>query len=473
MDTQVHELLFFHASSPQSENRFSTTNAEGYAYKVTQTRVGVESLVLTLVPRLRSSGLGISTSEIMDALSAMNYIDLSHRHEVEWALRTTLLKDSTYETAFHRAFNAVFPMERRELGNSRGQRDVGDSVSLLDALLADDDEAIDQALEETLGNSGISLQDGRSVGHHTQRALRAMNTPELYRKYLQGLESESEFDRSVNAAQAQAAIEQMKRRLDDLLSGQLRDETEQALEDPEDRKLLKAGADELVAMRQAMRPLARRLATKLGNKRRRGRAGLDMRKTIRASMGTGGVPVNPSLRKKRPSKPDLIIICDVSGSTAQFAPFTLTLLAAVHEEFRRVRSFVFIDGIVEITDLIDKNPGIIDPNHLLAKRGLIAHDGRSDYYAALQSFLDQWGESVTSKTTVLIAGDARSHDRPPATASIAEIGHRSRRLYWLNPEEQSEWNTNDSQMSAYQKHCTEAFQVSTIRELIQAVNVIV
>lgn len=437
------------------------------------TQVGVESLVLKLVERLRNSGLGISTSEIMDALAALNYIDLNKRHEIKWALRTSLLKDSTFETAFHRAFNAVFPMERKESARGPINQDPPESASLLEALVANDTEAIDQALEQTLSDSGISLQDGRSTGHHTQRALRAMKTPELYRKYLQGLESNSEFDRTVNAAQAQAAIEQMKRRLDDLLSGQLRDEAEQALEDPEDRKLLKAGADELVAMRQAMRPLARRLATRLGNKRRRGRAGLDMRKTIRASMGTGGVPVNPILRRKRPTKPDLIILCDVSGSTAQFAPFTLTLLAAVHEEFRRVRSFVFIDGIVEITELIDKNPGVIDPHHLLSKRGLIAHDGRSDYYGALQAFLDRWGDSVTSKTTVLIAGDARSHDRPPATEAIAEIGHRSRRLYWLNPEEHSEWDTLDSQMGAYQKHCTEVFQVSTIRELIQAVNVIV
>lgn len=437
------------------------------------TQVGIESLVLKLVERLRNSGLGISTSEIMDALVSLNYIDLNKRHEIKWALRTSLLKDSTFETAFHRAFNAVFPMERRESVRGPINQDPPESASLLEALVANDTEAIDQALEQRLNDSGISLQDGRSTGHHTQRALRSMNTPELYRKYLQGLESNSEFDRTVNAAQAQAAIEQMKRRLDDLLSGQLRDEAEQALEDPEDRKLLKAGADELLAMRQAMRPLARRLATRLGNKRRRGRAGLDMRKTIRASMGTGGVPVNPILRRKRPTKPDLIILCDVSGSTAQFAPFTLTLLAAVHEEFRRVRSFVFIDGIVEITELIDKNPGVIDPHHLLSKRGLIAHDGRSDYYGALQAFLDRWGDSVTSKTTVLIAGDARSHDRPPPTQAIAEIGHRSRRLYWLNPEEHREWDTLDSQMGAYQKHCTEVFQVSTIRELIQAVNVII
>ena len=437
------------------------------------TQLGVESLVLSITDRLRATGVPISTSETLDAVTAMSLIDLSNRRELKIALSTTLIKDNSFNTAFHRAFNSIFP-KLQPGNNSDFHQDPKDSQNeLLEALITGDDSTIDAALNNVMNQSGITVNDGRSVGHHAQRTLRSMGVPDLYRKYLHALDSQSEYERSVNAAQAQSAIDQMKRRLEDMLSGQLRDEVEQALDDPEDRKLLKAGADELAAMRQAMRPLAKRLATKLGNKRRRGRAGLDMRKTIRASMGSGGVPVNPVLRKKRPSKPDLIVLCDVSGSTAQFAPFTLMLLAAVHEEFRRVRSFVFIDGIVEITGLLENNPGVIDPNHLLARRGLIAQDGRSDYHRALAAFMEQWGESVTSKTTVIIAGDARSHDRPPAVESIAELGKRSRRLYWLNPEEKSEWDLLDSRMSNYQSHCTDTFQVSTIRELIQAVNVIV
>ena len=437
------------------------------------TQLGVEALVLSITERLRAVGVPISTSETLDAVTAMSLIDLSNRRELKIALSTTLIKDVSFNTAFHRAFNSVFPKWLPTNNSDFGQAPENSQNELLEALITGDDSTIDAALNNVIDQSGITIDDGRSVGHHAQRTLRNMGVPDLYRKYLQRLNSQSEYERLVNAAQAQSAIDQMKRRLEDMLSGQLRDEVEQALEDPEDRKLLKAGADELAAMRQAMRPLAKRLATKLGNKRRRGRAGLDMRKTIRASMGSGGVPTNPVLRKKRPSKPDLIVLCDVSGSTAQFAPFTLMLLAAVHEEFRRVRSFVFIDGIVEITGLLENNPGVIDPNHLLARRGLIAQDGRSDYFRALTAFMEQWGDAVTSKTTVIIAGDARSHDRPPAVESIAELGKRSRRLYWLNPEEKGEWDLLDSRMSDYQSLCTDAFQVSTIRELIQAVNVIV
>ena len=145
-------------------------------------------------------------------------------------------------------------------------------------------------------------------------------------------------------------------------------------------------------------------------------------------MGTGGVPVQPVLRRRRPTKPDLIVLCDVSGSTAQFAPFTLTLLHAVHQEFRRVRSFVFIDGIVEITEILASSPGVLDPHHLLARKGLIAKDGRSDYRRAFTTFVDTWADAVTAKTTVIIAGDARSHNRVPAIAEVAELEHRARRL---------------------------------------------
>jgi hypothetical protein len=190
-------------------------------------------------------------------------------------------------------------------------------------------------------------------------------------------------------------------------------------------------------------------------------------------MGYGGVPVSLILRRRRPTKPDLVVLCDVSGSTAQFAPFTLTLLHALHDEFRRVRSFVFIDGIVEITDFMTTSPGVIDPHQLLGGRGLVAHDGRSDYARAMTTFLATWGSAVTAKTTVIIAGDARSHDREPATSVVAELHHVARRLYWLNPEPKAEWDTLDSRATEYSAHCTDAFEVSTIRQLTSAVAQIV
>jgi uncharacterized protein len=162
----------------------------------------------------------------------------------------------------------------------------------------------------------------------------------------------------------------------------------------------------------------------------------------------------------------------VSGSTAQFAPFTLALLHAVHQEFRRVRSWVFVDGIVEITGLLQDAPGVLDPRHLLDRRGLLARDGRSDYTLAFGRFLDQWPDAVGPQTTVIVAGDARSHDRIPALPQVRELARLSRRLYWLDPEPRADWGTADSAMRLYAPHCTGVFEVSTLRQLADCVGTI-
>jgi len=444
---------------------------------------GVPAALLDLVRRLRLGGLAVSTSEALDAAAALAAVDLDNRIDVRTALKATLVKDTTHEVLFERSFEAVFPRQQRAhrsdatatgAGKQAGDEQLMDD--LVRAMREGDLASIDELLDEAVDRYAGTDKHTSTAGHHTQRALRRMNLPSLYRRYLDQGEGESQYDRAVEAAEASAMLDSMKVRMEDLVSGRLRDtgtDAAQALEDPEDRPLLLAGPDEIAAMRQAMRPLVRRLATRLGNRRRRGTAGLDMRRTIRASMGTGGVPVQPVLRRKRPTKPDLIVLCDVSGSTAEFAPFTLTLLHAVHQEFRRVRSFVFVDGIVEITDILANSPGVLDPRQLLGRKGLIVKDGRSDYRRVLATFLDTWGDGVTAKSTVIIAGDTRSHRRDSAVAELAEIQHRARRLYWLNPEPRHEWDVLDSCATEYGNHCTDFFEVSTLRQLIDAVTQIV
>ena len=454
----------------------------------------VVALVADLATRLRRGGLGVSTSEVLDAARALAHVDLSRRPLVHAALKCSLVKDLTHDVAFQRAFDAVFPMARRD-PSAQGHSAQGDGAEMtggagavddddddplgavIRALREDESAQLDLALEGALDRfSAAHPGDGRTAGQHTRQVLRRMNVSELYRRYLEASDPGTDFERALDDKAARAALAQMERRVEELMAGRVRESAGkdmQALEDLEDRPVLKAGPDELLAMRQALRPLARRLAARLGSRRRRGNAGLDMRRTIRASMGYGGLPVNPVLRRRRPTKPDLMVLCDVSGSTAQFAPFTLTLLHAVHQEFRRVRSFAFIDGIVEITDFLEGSPGVLDPVHLLGRRGLIVKDGRSDYALALAAFLRTWGDAVTAKTTVIIVGDARSHDRVPATAQVAEMAHKARRLYWLNPEPYREWDTVDSRATEYADHCTAAFEVATIRDLISAVTQIV
>jgi len=267
-----------------------------------------------------------------------------------------------------------------------------------------------------------------------------------------------------------AALARLRRLAGEIVAGRLGARTDpEPPADVTDIPVLGASPDELLALRQALRPLARRLATRLGARQRRGRGGLDMRRTIRRSMGTGGVPVTPVLRRRHPTRPDLVLLCDVSGSIAEYVPFALNLLQAVHREFSRVRSFVFVDGVVEVSDVLATSPGVLDPRQLLDRRGLVARDGRSDYALALGTFLRRYGDVVTARTTCVVIGDARSHDREPALAETRELAYRSRRLYWLNPEPRREWDADDSRLSSYAALCTDTFEVASLRQLAEAV----
>jgi len=442
--------------------------------------------VLALARRLRAGGLPVSTGETIDATRALGQVDIADRGQVREALRSSLVKDPTHDDVFDLAFESLFARpaasstvsDRASVPDDArvGERDETpwDPVTLLaDAILTGDDDAVNRLLDDAV-ERWAGTADGRSVEHHIQRVLHRMDLGRLYRRVLQPDPDADALQRSVSAAEADLRMQEIKRRIEALVAAQLGESAATPPSRPpdalEDTPFLRAGPDELAALRSAVRPLARRLAGRLGRQaRRRGHGTLDMRRTLRRSIASGGVPLDVILKRRHPTKPDLVVLCDVSGSTAQFAPFTLALLHAMHQEFRRVRSFVFVDGIVEITDLLESAPGVLDPRHLLDRRCLMARAGRSDYALAFARFLEVWPDAVGPRTTVIVGGDARSHDRPPALPQLAELARMSRRLYWLDPEPAAEWQSADSDLSLYANHCTDVFEVSTLRQLVECV----
>ena len=177
---------------------------------------------------------------------------------------------------------------------------------------------------------------------------------------------------------------------------------------PEDIDVMHATREELATLHRVLQPLSRKLAVRLARKRRHGRKGpLDFRATVRRSLSTGGVPIEPRFRHPRPAKPEIFVIADISGSVASFARFTLHLVYAISSQFSKVRSFVFVDGIDEVTRFFE---GVVDPAEAVARINLEADviwvDGHSDYGHALTEFHRRWGDQVTSRSSVIILGDA-------------------------------------------------------------------
>jgi len=243
---------------------------------------------------------------------------------------------------------------------------------------------------------------------------------------------------------------------------------------PEDIDFMHASREEMVVLRKALQPLARKLAVRLARKRRHGRKGpLDFRSTIRHSLSYGGVPAEPKFRYPRPSKPEIFVVADISGSVASFARFTLHLVYAISGQFSKVRAFVFIDGIDEVTHLFEGVEDITEAVHRVnTEADVVWVDGHSDYGHAFEVFWQTYGKDVGPKTTVLLLGDARNNYHASQSWVVKDMQHRARHVYWLNPEPKSYWDTGDSIMGEYSGYCDGVFEVRNLRQLERFVDIL-
>jgi uncharacterized protein with von Willebrand factor type A (vWA) domain len=209
--------------------------------------------------------------------------------------------------------------------------------------------------------------------------------------------------------------------------------------------------DDVAAMRREIYPLARRLATRMAREQRARRRGpLDFRRTVRASVSTGGVPLVTHHKPKRPHRTELVVLCDVSGSVASFAQFTLMLVYALHEQFGKVRAFTFVDQAHEVTDVF--RPGA-DPGIVLAELANrtqhAAAWGRTNYGRAFTTFVADHPDALGPKSSLLVLGDARSNYSDLAVDALKEMAGRARHAWWLNPEHPRHWDTGDSAARPY------------------------
>jgi uncharacterized protein with von Willebrand factor type A (vWA) domain len=305
--------------------------------------------------------------------------------------------------------------------------------------------------------------DLRSERHHVQRVLRAAD---LARLLTLGLGD----DAAIAPDELRARLDELKQLIADEVRTRL-GAADEPLADVEDVEFLRASRAELDDMRRMVRPLARKVAARLAHRRQHTRSGrVDVRRTMRRSLATGGVPFDVAHRRRRRERPELFVICDISGSVAEFSLFTLTLMAALSAELPRTRSFVFVDAVDEITALLERTRHAIEPWQIMRNTNVIGATGHSDYGAVLEQFWTSVGERELAPTsTVLVTGDARSNHRPPRAEMLGRIAARARAVYWLNPEPTSDWDRFDSEMAAYEMHCTRVFEVRDLRQLAHCV----
>ena len=241
-----------------------------------------------------------------------------------------------------------------------------------------------------------------------------------------------------------------------------------------DRALPTSPTQDLAAVHRAVAQLKRRLATLGHEQRGRKRAAtVDMRRTMRASLETGGVPLRLRYRPKRPRRPEIYVLCDVSTSVTSASMFFLSVLHALHDSFRKLRSFVFIERISEVTEVFDRERDFRAISEKISREGGVADvSGYTDYGRVWLEFMNEISEDLDPRSTVIVLGDARTNGREPHAEVFARISERAGRTFWLNPEPRLYWNYGDSVMAAYERHCTAAFECWTTKHLENFVNVV-
>ena len=407
------------------------------------------------IQQLRDAGLPVSLTENLDAMEAVQAIPIEDRLTFKHALGATLVKNHQHWPAFETVFDVYFSLRGPEYSltnddddDSSGEGEDGqendqaegsgseagggggdamsneDLAEMLYQALMREDQNLQRAVARTAVQRFAGMEPGRPVGgtYYLYRTLRNLDLDGVLERLIEqdreNNEGRSGLDDRLAKDEYESRIEKLKTEIEAEIRRRLvADRGVEAMAKtlrkplPEDLDFMHATRDEMETLRKAIAPLTRKLAIRLARKRRhRNKGGLDFRTTIRKSLSYGGVPAEPRFKHPRPSKPEIVILADISGSVAAFARFTLHLVYAMSGQFSKVRAFVFIDGLDEVTRFFDGHEDITASVHRVnTEADVVWVDGHSDYGHAFEVFEKQYMNAITPKTTVMILGDARNN----------------------------------------------------------------
>ncbi len=453
---------------------------------------------------LRQAGLRLSTAELIDAMRACQLTGMQDSVTTRSVLAATLVKRQEDRPTFDLLFDLFFlggqglaalagdsPLsalvEKLELDESGKQK----LLELLAAEMAEmsamgrmalglesrDIAALVQAagLAEELGDIRSPLQ----VGFYSYRLLARLGLDEAAEMAEQVARRVSAHLRPHDADQLVGLVAENLRDFRQGVRSYVQAQFE--LRNPEfrqqvtrdglaDRSLSQLTAVEVDAMRNEIRRLARVLKARMAlRKRARARGTLDLRKTTRASLATGGVPFVLRFRHRPRRKPRLVVLCDVSDSVRNVSRFMLQFTYMLQELFAGVHSFAFVAEMAELSDLFHNSE--LDVALEQALSGAVVNlFANSNYGQAFSEFSQRHMGLINRRTTVLIIGDGRNNYHPARAELVGDMRRRCRQLIWLNPEAPAAWSFGDSAMREYEPHCDKVVVAHSLRSLERVVD---
>src|SRR3954454_7673430 len=438
---------------------------------------GMAPRLLEFADELRNEGVAVGTSELLDAFHALDAVSWTSREDFREALAATLAKSQedrhVLDVLFERFFFRAVEREAVERGLTEERFTGGEGLDLeslrdriRDAIRAGADGEMRDLARLAIVAFGRQGEGSGVIGVDVQRIRRTLGL-RAERSGTDPLDPDTvpreelqQFERHVRRELERALIE----RTEALPASKPLREL--------DRSLPTSPTQDLSQVHRTVAQLKRKLATQGREQRgRRASAVVDMRRTMRASLETGGVPLSLKYRPRRPRRPELYVLCDVSTSVTSASVFFLSVLHALHDQFRKLRSFVFVERISEVTDVFERERSFDAVSRAIATDAGVADvSGYTDYGRVWLEFLETVLDDLDPRSTVIVLGDARTNGREPHARVSARVADAAGRMFWMNPEPKLYWNYGDSVMAAYEPFCDGVFECWTTKQLEVFVN---
>jgi uncharacterized protein with von Willebrand factor type A (vWA) domain len=436
--------------------------------------------LIAFAEELRSEGVAVGTSEILDAFAALAHVSWAEPRAFRETLATTIAKsqedrrlfDLVFDRFFFRATEAQavrLDVTEPHAGDGERALDLDELRRAIAQALADGDESALRDLAR-LAIAALRRGEGSGVlGVDVQRIRRALG---LRTEPQTELPPDDPRHDGLERDQIRAFEKHLRRELErELIERTAALPPKRPLSEL-DRALPSGPVADLAAVHRVVAQLKRRLATQGSELRGHQRhAHVDVRRTMRASLQTGGVPVALRYRPRRPRRPEILVLCDVSTSVTSASTFFLSVLHALHDSFRKLRSFVFIERISEVTEVFERERDFRAASEAVSRDAGVADvSGYTDYGRVWTEFLGMVEDELHPRATVIVLGDARTNGRPPREDVFAQIAAKAGRTFWLNPEPKLYWNYGDSVIAAYEKHCVafECWRTDQLEDFVRA-----
>ena len=467
----------------------------------------MEDRIVEFASVLRRNGVRVSLSENMDVFRALELIGIADPVLFRHTLRTTLVKRASDLKPFEELFDYFF------LG-------IGQAIDALEQRIMEELELTPQQFQELLERVRHLLREMEGELSELTRALLSGNRAELERLLREAASQEGDFNypdsfrltpytrmaARLQFSRVQSEIERLRgilrmlgengedlRNVVPYLDERMRDlnrllreviqqeqrKTGMGLKDATQRTALadKSFAfyteDDIRRMNDAVTRLAQRLKNRLSVRRKKAvRGRFNVKETLRKNLQYGGVPFNIQLDRRKKTKPQVMILCDISDSVLNASRFMLQFVYSIQDLYAKVRSFVFVSDLGEVTKLFEENE-LQRAVETALKGDVIDVFSHSNFGRAFEVFYQNYFSAVTSKTTVLIIGDGRNNYNRPNEWVLREIQQKAKQLIWLNPENRVTWGVGDSEMPRYVPYCDTAEECRSINQLYKVIDLIV